>query len=249
MGFKDHFSEVASSYAIHRPEYPSRLFAWLASLSQRHDLAWDCACGSGQASRPLASHFDLVVASDASSVQVATARPSDNVHYIVASAEPSPLTDGIVDLITVAQALHWFVGDAFYAEVRRLLRPRGVFAAWTYGLPRMVSPAVERSVHRFIDDPLGPHWPPEIRLVLDGYTSLEFPFKEIDPPAFEMNAEWTLAQFLGHVRTWSATQKFIEKHGEDPVDRLAAEVEHHWAAEGDTLPVSWRLKLRVGRKP
>lgn len=248
MDFKDHFSCVATSYAAFRPEYPEALFTWLASLTGRHESAWDCACGSGQASQPLASQFDLVVASDASATQVVSAEASENLFFVVAPAVPSPLSDGAVDLVTVAQALHWFIGDAFFAEVHRVLRPEGVFAAWTYGMPRVASPAVEGTIHRFIDGPLGPYWPSEIRLVLDGYTSIDFPFFELEAPRFEMRADWTCAHFLEHARTWSATGRFIEDRGEDPVDQLAADVEHHWEADGGTLPISWRLKLRVGRK-
>jgi len=130
--FRDHFSGVAADYAAYRPQYPAALFDWLASVSPRCELAWDCACGSGQASLPLASRFALVAASDASAIQVATATASENIRYLVAAAETAPLADGTVDLVTVAQALHWFVGDEFFAEVRRVGRPGGVFAAWTY---------------------------------------------------------------------------------------------------------------------
>jgi len=246
MKFKDHFSGVASSYVTYRPDYPEALFDWLASLTRRHESAWDCACGSGQASLPLASRFDLVVASDASTVQVANAQASETIRYVVSEAEPSPLRNDAFDLVTVAQALHWLVGATFFAEVRRALQPEGVFAAWAYGLANIVSPTAEDAVHRFIEEPIGPYWPPEIRLVLDGYTSIDFPFVEYEAPVFEMSAQWTLAHFLGHARTWSATAKFIENHGEDPVDQLAAELQRHWGAEEDTLPISWRLKLRVG---
>jgi SAM-dependent methyltransferase len=246
MDFKDHFSDVASSYATFRPQYPQTLFDWLASLTRRHDLAWDCACGSGQASLPLASRFKQVVASDASATQVISAGSLENVSYVVAAAVPSPLSDNAVDLVTVAQALHWFVGDAFFAEVHRVLGPGGVFAAWTYGMPRVVSPTVEETIHKFIDDPLGPYWPPEVRLVLDGYTSIDLPFEERAAPEFEMTAEWTVARFIGHARTWSATRRFIEERGEDPIDRLAAELEHCWGEGENPLPISWRLKIRVG---
>ena len=205
MDFRDHFSGVASGYAAFRPRYPTELFGWLASVCQRHDVAWDCACGSGQASRPLAPHFGLVVATDASPTQVAAATATEKTRFAVAASEQAPLADGTVDLVTVAQALHWFVGRTFFDEVRRVARPGGVFAAWTYGMPHVVSEDVEKVVHGFIDGLLGPYWPPEIRLVLDGYASIDLPFAELEKPAFEMEVQWTLARFLGFVRTWSAS--------------------------------------------
>ena len=247
MKFRDIFSGVADDYAAYRPQYPAVLFDWLASVSPRCDLAWDCACGSGQASLPLASRFALVAASDASALQVSTATETENIRFLVAAANPAPLADGAVDLVTVAQALHWFVGNEFFAEVRRVVRPGGVFAAWTYGLPHVDSDAVEKTLCHFIEDFLGPYWPPEIRLVLDGYASIELPFEEIETPEFEMRAEWTLKRFLAFVHTWSAVGRFVGQHGEDPVDRLAAEIESLWGGHKDQRPVSWRIDLRVGR--
>jgi len=210
-------------------------------------MAWDCACGSGQASLPLASHFDLVVGTDASSTQVAGAEVAEKTRFVVAASELAPLADGAFDLVTVAQALHWFVGEAFFAEVRRVLRPGGVFAAWTYGMPHIVSKPIEKVVHDFINVSLEPFWPPEIRMVLDGYASIDLPFEEMQTPTFEMDVEWTFERFLGFVRTWSAVGRYDEERGEDPVLQLAAELEGLWGSEEDLLPISYRLDVRAGR--
>lgn len=247
MKFPDHFSGVASDYAAFRPQYPVELFEWLASVCPRHEVAWDCACGSGQASLPLASHFSLVVGTDASATQVAVAEATEKVRFAVAESERAPLADGAFDLVTVAQALHWFVGEAFFEEVRRVIRPGGVFAAWTYGMPHIVVHDVERAVHEFINGILGPYWPPEIRLVLDGYASIDLPFDELESLAFELKTEWPLERFLGFARTWSAVGRFVEERGEDPVLKLAAELEEVWHDKEALLPVSYRLGLRAGR--
>ncbi len=248
VSVQDHFSGVAAAYAAFRPDYPTALFDWLAAVSRRHELAWDCACGSGQASRPLASRFALVVASDASAIQVAMAPPTEGIRYLVAPAEPAPLATGAVDLVVVAQALHWFEGESFNAEVRRVVRPGGVFAAWTYGLPHFLSEGVEQRVHRFIGDVLGPYWPDEVRHVLDGYSHLDIPFAEIDAPRFEMRVDWTLERFLAFVRTWSGVRRYVDERHEDPVDRLTAELAHFFGNAGGTEVVSWRIELRAGRK-
>ncbi|TLM60395.1 MAG: methyltransferase domain-containing protein [Deltaproteobacteria bacterium] len=132
--FADHFAPVAASYADFRPTYPRELFAWLATLTPRRDLAWDCAAGSGQASVDLAGYFAQVVATDASRAQIDAAVPHPRIDYRVAPAEASGLAAASVDLVTVAQALHWFDLPAFYAEVRRVLRPDGALAVWSYGV-------------------------------------------------------------------------------------------------------------------
>jgi len=248
MRFEDHFSGVASEYASFRPDYPSELFDWLASVSPQCEVAWDCACGSGQAARLLAGRFALVVASDASAIQIAAAEDTVGVRYVVAPAEPAPLATGSVDLVVVAQALHWFVGEPFFAEVRRVVRPGGVFAAWTYALPHFQSEPIEQVVHHFIADLLGPYWPHEIRHVLDGYHNIELPFAEIDAPAFEMRVAWTLERFLAFVRTWSGVRRFVEENREDPVKHLGAELENLFGQTGGAQPVSWRIDLKACRK-
>ena len=237
---------MASDYVAFRPQYPVELFDWLASVCQRHDVAWDCACGSGQASRPLVSYFGMVVGTDASPAQVAAAEAFENIRFVVAASERTPLADGTFDLVTVAQALHWFVGETFFEEVRRVVRPGGVFAAWTYGMPNIVYDAVENVVHDFINVSLEPYWPPEIQMVLNGYDSIDLPFEELESPAFELKVDWPLERFLGFARTWSAVGRYVEERGEDPVLRLAAELEEVWEDEEALLPVSYRLDLRAG---
>jgi SAM-dependent methyltransferase len=245
--FPDHFSSVASDYAAFRPQYPAELFDWLASVCRCHDAAWDCACGSGQATVSLASRFDWVVGTDASSIQVSSAEAAASTRFVVASSEQAPLANRSVDLVAVAAALHWFAGEPFFSEVRRVVRPGGIFAAWSYGMPNIDSANVESVVYGFIDGLLGPYWPPEIRMVLDGYASIDLPFEELESPAFELQVEWPLERFLGFARTWSAVGRYVEDRGEDPVLELAAELEELWRDEEGLLPIRYLLDLRAGR--
>lgn len=247
MGFEDHFGGVAASYAAARPGYPEALFDWLAGLAPACRLAWDCACGSGQAARPLAGRFARVVATDASLRQLAAAVQGDGIGYAVGEAGAAPLPAGSVDLVTVAQALHWFAGEAFFAEVRRVAAPGAVLAAWTYALPSLGGDAAEAAMLRFYADVVGPYWPPERRLVMEGYRSLELPFEEITPPPFEMTAEWSLDRFLGLLRSWSASARFRRARGFDPVDDLARELGPLWGEAGAVRRVSWPLTVRALR--
>ena len=176
MNFKDYFSNQASEYTRYRPHYPEALFEYLATLTIDHQLAWDCATGSGQAALGLADYFDEIVATDASTKQIANAIEHEKITYIVAPAEKTEIVSGSVDLIVVAQALHWFDLDKFYAEVRRVSKSAGVLAVWSYSLLR-VTPAIDRLIDKFYTGVVGPFWPTERKFVDDKYQSIIFPFQ------------------------------------------------------------------------
>src|SRR5688572_23497962 len=188
------FSTVAREYANFRPGYPPELFAWLARICARRDAAWDCGCGSGQASIALAGHFAQVHATDVSPEQIAAAKPHSRVSYAVAPAEHSGLEDASVDLVTVAQALHWFDVAAFYVEARRVARPGALLAVWTYPRPRLADARLDRLFLAFYDEVVGPYWPPERQHVESNYQTLPFPCEEIPHPAFGLGFDWTLGQ-------------------------------------------------------
>ena len=249
----DHFSALAASYVAGRPGYPDSLFAWLAGLCATHELAWDCGAGSGQASAALAAHFDHVVATDASAAQLEHAPGHDRIDYRVAKAEASGLADGSVDLVVVAQALHWFDLDRFYPEVRRALKPTGVIAVWTYGViivgddaddPRNRADAI---VQHFYRDVVGPHWPAERRHVESGYRDLAFPFRPVAPEAFSMTVNWRLDDVVRYARTWSATGRYQQATGVDPVPALESELATVWGTGDRIREIRWPLTLRVGR--
>ena len=247
MNFSDHFSGHAAGYAQARPTYPDALFDWLATQCANRTLAWDAGCGNGQAAIALARHFARVVATDPSAQQIAQAPVNARIEYRVEPAE-SPTLDALsVDLVTVAQAMHWFDLDRFHASVARVLRPDGIIAVWTYGLSN-VDAAVDRVFRRLYDDILGPYWPSERRHVENGYAELAFPYAMIEAPAFAMQCRWNLAQYLAYLRTWSASQRYLRATGEDAVARLAADFAAAWGDDPERVrEVSWPLGLRVGR--
>lgn len=245
--FPDHFSGHAADYARYRPDYPEALFDFLAGLPPARRRAWDCATGNGQAAAALSRRFDEVVATDASAKQIAAAVPFFGVTYRVAPAEASGLPDGSVDLVTAAQALHWFDRPRFWREAARVLVSGGVIAVWCYDWLR-VDAAVDAVLRRLARDTVGPYWPPERAIVDTGYHALEFPFEEITAPSFEMEKRWRLSDVAGYLRTWSATRRFVEATGEDPILRVEPELAAAWGDPGRTRTVRWTIDLRVGRK-
>ncbi len=242
----DHFTPIAGQYAAFRPTYPAALFDWLASLTPQHALAWDCGAGSGQASVPLAQRYDRVLATDLSAAQLAAAPQLPNIEYRATPAETSGLAEHSADLVTVAQAMHWFDLPRFHAEVRRVLKPQGVIAVWGYNRLLLPDAAVQQAIDRFYEEKIGSYWPPERVHVENGYRDLPFPFTRIAAPHFALTQEWSREQLLGYLRSWSAVARFKAAHGYDPVDALAAEIAALWP-EGKMLQVEWPLFLHAGR--
>jgi len=244
--FKDHFSSASNQYAAYRPDYPATLFAWLAAQCSEHTTAWDCATGNGQAALGLAQHFSRVIATDAPVEQIHHATPHPQITYRMTPAETSGLNDHSIDLVTVAQAAHWFDLPRFYAEAARVLKPGGVIALWGYG--RMVLPGkMDAPFLHFYAETAGPYWPPERSLIDDAYRSLDFPFSGIQPPAFDIEVEWTLPRLMDYLSTWSAVKRYQSAHGHDPLPTLMAELEPLWGNPDMALNLQWPLFFRVGR--
>lgn len=242
--FRDHFSAQAADYEKFRPGYPPDLFRWLADQAPARTLAVDLATGNGQAALALAQHFAAVVGCEPSASQLAAARPHPRVEYRKEAAERLSLPDAAADLLTVAQAAHWFDWPAFCRECARVLKPGGLLAIWSYGDCR-VTPAVDRTVEAFSRDLLGPYWPRERRLVDDGYRDLRLPFPEFEAPPFEMAASWERSSFQGYISTWSAVQRCRARTGRDPMAVFGPALAAAWG-EG-SHPVRWPLALKVAR--
>lgn len=246
MQFHDHFSTLARRYADFRPHYPAELFAYVASVASARGVVWDCACGNGQASLGLADHFQRVIATDASEKQIVAAKAHPRIEYRVASAETSGLAEASVDAVTVAQALHWFNLDAFYTEAKRVLRPGGVLAFWSYGISKIDHGPADELFQDFYWNVVGPYWPPERKIVEEGYQTLPFPFKELQPPPITMKTRWTLPELIGYLSTWSGVKRYVEARGESPLPQFEAQMLLAWENPEIRREITWPLSMRAG---
>lgn len=246
MTFNDHFSVQATDYCQFRPHYPASLFDYLRSLTLQHDAAWDCATGNGQAALNLAALYNSVDATDASEQQISHATPHENIHYQVCEATCTPFADNHFDLITVAQALHWFDLEKFYPEVTRVSKTGGVFAAWCYDLFK-VNDKIDVLIQQFHDETVGPCWPAGREHIANGYASLPFPFERIQPAGFSLTENWNLSQLLGYLNTWSAVHYYTEQHGTNPLQQLAPLLQQNWGNPEHIYQIHWPIYLHVGR--
>ena len=226
-----------------RPGYPPELFEYLASVAPARNSALDVATGNGQAALGLAGHFAAVRATEPSEAQIARARPHPRVSYVRESAERIGSPDGHFDLLTAAQAAHWFDWRRFYPEARRVLRPGGVIALWTYGL-FTADPLVDAVVDDFYRNVVGPYWPRERRYVEERYASLPFPFEEMAAPRLALQTDWSIDDALGYLRSWSAVQRYKAVRGRSPLELMLQPLAAAWGAGRRRL--SWPIHLRIG---
>ncbi|HTI66477.1 MAG TPA: class I SAM-dependent methyltransferase [Caulobacteraceae bacterium] len=202
------FAVASDAYARSRPSYPDALFDWIADQCAAREAAWDCATGNGQAAVALARRFARVEATDISPQQLAQAFQEPNIRYAPQRAERTDFTDASFDVVTVAQALHWFDFDKFWPEVRRVTRPGGLFCAWGYG-GFEAEPAVMRTYVRPLLDLLEPFWAKENQILWRGYgvDEVRFPFPTLAPPSLRLVGEQGAPQLVEYVRTWSAYKR------------------------------------------
>lgn len=243
---KNWFDQGGADYAAFRPDYSPALSLALASLSPARRRAVDVGCGAGQLTLSLADHFETVVGVDPGVDQIAHAPVRPNVSYVVAPAEATGLEAGSADLITAAQAAHWFDLPAFYAEARRISVPGALLALITYGAPVLETDLCDR-FDRFYADEIGPFWPPERALVDSGYAGIDFPFPELEAPASGIERDWSLPQLLGYVGTWSAARRAREAGRSDVLDAFASDLAAAWGDPERLRRITWPIRMRLGR--
>lgn len=247
IAFKDHFSEKSENYDKYRPQYPEALFSYLSSISPNHQTAWDCATGTGQSAVFLSKYYSEIIATDASQSQIINATKNENIKYMVASAEHTNIKENSIDLITVAQALHWFDIEKFTKEVDRVLKKQGALAVWTYNLLQ-IQTNIDEVINHLYKTVLDGYWPEERKLVEEGYESIQFPFHELQPSSFHMSTEWNMSHLLGYLNTWSAVKKYQNKNGVNPVDAIHDELLTLWGEPEKVMPVIWPLNIKVWQK-
>lgn len=246
-GFIDNFSTKSKNYSFSRPTYPQSLFKFLSTVTLQNNLAWDCATGNGQAAIGLAKYFKKVIASDASRNQIRYAFQRENVEYKVFQAENAEIDSDSVDIVTVAQALHWFDLDKFYSNVKRVGKKGGIIAVWSYDMHK-VNPQIDKITSKLdVDgDILGSYWDKEARYVKEKYKTITFPFREISVPVFKTTLYWNLHQLWNYMKTWSSVKKYYSENKRDPLELVKPEVRALWGDEFDKKEVTWNLNTRAG---
>ena len=242
------FSDKSDLYARARPSYPEEIFNYLAGLCSETHLAWDCACGNGQAAINLAQQFDSVYASDVSPAQIGNAKKHPRVQYSVGTSEDVRFDDRSMDLICVAQALHWFDYERFWPQVLRLLKPNGIFCAFGYNLPS-INTEIDTLIQKYILDVIDPFWAVQNQLLWNDYKDIDFPFTQIRQPEFSMTKAWSLAELFAFLHTFSATRRCMDSKGDSFFNKAYEKVEKSWSNPESKKIVSFELVFYVCSNP
>ncbi|MEO5984902.1 MAG: class I SAM-dependent methyltransferase [Ferruginibacter sp.] len=208
------------------------------------NTAWDCATGNGQAAVALALHFKKVIATDISEKQLALAKPHANIQYQIATAEQTNFPTNSFDLITVAQAYHWFKFEAFAREVKRVAKKDAVIAVWEYSLFSTNDVAINRLIKKFYTEIVGPYWDVERKHIDDKFSNVPFNFTPLPTKDFFINTEWSKDDLIGYLNSWSAVQHFIDDKKYNPVDDIINDLDLLWK---DVKAVCFPVFLTLGR--
>ncbi|KAJ0040389.1 hypothetical protein Pint_27399 [Pistacia integerrima] len=253
------FDKQAKLYVDARPTYPSEWYSMLASHTTLHCLAWDVGTGNGQAAFGVAEHYEQVVATDVSEDQLENALPHPRVRYLhtplsLSDDELVTLIGGenSVDLVTGAQAVHWFDLPKFYTIINRVLRkPGGVIAVWGYkGFE--VSPTFNALMKKFYETTI-PYWNQNAQSLFDGYKDLPFPFESVglgfegQPLELDMPKELSLEGFLRMLRSWSAINSALEQGVDLLSESVVKEFEGVWGGSHLIRTVTYKAFMLVGK--
>ncbi|CAK7354774.1 unnamed protein product [Dovyalis caffra] len=253
------FDKQADLYLDGRPTYPTQWYSMLADHTLHHSLAWDVGTGNGQAALGVAEHYEQVIGTDVSEAQLKHAMAHPRVRYLptqLSMSDDELITliggENSVDLVTVAQAVHWFDLPKFYSLVARLLRkPGGVLAVWCYN-DILVSPAFEPVFKQFHDSTL-PFWHPNIQHIFDGYKKLPFPFENIGlgsegkPLELDISKELSFEGFLKMISSWSAVIT-AKNQGVDLLSpTVVKELETVWGGPKLVRSVTYKAFMLAGK--
>lgn len=162
-------------------------------------------------------------------------------------AENTNLQENSVNLITVAQAVHWFDFERFYQEVRRVGTRNGIIAVWSYGMHKIDSEIDKMSEKLTVGgEVLGNYWPQETKYVKEDYKTIPFPFEEIDVPKFEMSITWSFDDLFVYMETWSSVKRAQKLKNYNPLNLVKEDMKNLWGKDDEQKLVRWIINLRIG---
>jgi SAM-dependent methyltransferase len=250
--FQPRFGHAAEAFQRYRPDYPPELFEriFTAIPADRRQRAIDLGAGTGKATRALLPQFREVIAVEPDPGMAAKLKedlPAAIVHNTTAedfSQQPST-----VDLVTVANALHWMDAPRVFANVHSWLRPSGIFAVFDRPLPKTI-PAIDAITLAEMRGPWKPHrderlgkkyvWQDQVRAAGGFEIAGETKFSYVIP--------MSPADFVGFWRSTSYGSAYALTLSDPESYWRALQARFAEAAAGATIPVDLSPTLILARK-
>ena len=127
-----HFGNLSVNYAKARKEFPDESVSYIFSrLNNEKPYILDIGCGTGIATEQLRKKGAKVIGTDIDPdmIKQAQVRNLYNIEYLVAPARQQPFASARFDAVTAFSAFHWFANKKVLDEIKRILKPRGMFFA------------------------------------------------------------------------------------------------------------------------
>ncbi|KAG2208239.1 hypothetical protein INT47_006094 [Mucor saturninus] len=243
-------SYAGDSYHKFRPSYSQEIYSLIYQFHSQtggeYTLAIDAGCGTGQSTAALSKQFTKVYGIDTLKDQLDCAITKDNITYKLGPAEDlSDFKDGTVDMVSVATAFHWFQQDIFFSQVKRVLKPNGTLAVFSYYYPVIKdAPEANGVIQDLTEGDFDKYANSNIHYIKNMYREIQFPFDTqkwyISPETADtthisetinaplMEASMTIDRFADYMKTSSAYFNYLddpENAGkEDPVDKMISKL-------------------------
>lgn len=209
---------AAERYRRGRPDFHAVVMERIESAAGsafRPRIAVDIGCGTGLSTIALTRIAQKVIGIDSSLEMLFRGAAHERARYAVGAAESIPVRSGIVELITVASALHWFSAGVFLMEARRI----GTRDAWLV--------VYDHFIREMEDEPRFRSW------FLEDYMT-EFPMPPRDRRPIEEVIDDSTEWRLYHAETFSSTVTFSRS---SLIDYLSSQTNVIWSVEGQGTPL------------
>lgn len=269
----------AASYLAARPRYPASLYNYVINYCRKHSLdgrlesALDVGCGPGANTAPLLESFEKVNGVDPSPGMIEQAKKqvkeADAARLSFYQGTDTDFANNVapksIDLITVAQAIHWFDAPRFYENVCKALKPNGTISFWGYLDPVFVDHPEVSDLHLeclYGEKSLGPYWEPGRKLLREKLVFADPPtdrFKDIErienmslqpdmSSPIELHRQCAFSDYVSLMKTASSYHNWQQANPNVPdvVDQFAEQVKQleNWT-DNTQVTIKWLTVLVV----
>lgn len=238
--------DISLAYSEFCPVYPRQVETTLTTYmrserSSGFNTALDVACSSGQSTFRLCNEFENVIGLDISQTRIEQAEQKkkyqevENVKFMVGDAHHLPIESSSMDLLTCANAWHWLNAEVFYAEAKRVLKPRGCIAVYGHGVRVEDNQRIKNAFDTFHAELFQYDCFAEQNLhVLNNYASVSLPFLNTQRIELEFSQKSSIDTLLCLFSSISMYNSYCQKY---PENTLLQKIRANYEREDDKCEV------------